>query len=128
MYRTDREIQREQGMNNELGAIKISDEVIAVSAGKAAMETEGIYSLAGGFTDAFSENILRKSTDARGIRISRDEDEILIDLYLIVRYGISIPSVAWDVQEKVKQVVETLTGLQVSAVNIHVQGIHFEAD
>ena len=113
-------------MNNELGTIKISDDVIAVSAGKAAMDTEGVYSLAGGFTDAISENILRKSTDARGIRINRDEDDILIDLFIIVQYGISIPSVAWDVQEKVKSVVEALTGLNVTEVNIHVQGIEFD--
>lgn len=113
-------------MNNERGSIKINDDVLAVCAARAAIGTQGVYALAPAvFTDTISESILGKASDTRGVRISRSEDDVKIDLYITVSYGVKIPSVAWNIQENVKREVENLSGLRVTSVNIHVQGIHF---
>ena len=113
-------------MNNEHGSIRINDEVIALCAVRAALGTQGVFALAPAvFTDTISKSILGKSSDTRGVRISRNDDELRIDLYIIVGYGVKIPSVAWNIQENVKREIEGLSGLSVSSVNIHVQGIHF---
>ncbi len=113
-------------MGEEHGNIKITDEVIAVCAAKAALETRGVYSLVSGITDTIQHNILGKSSDTKGVKINQNNDELVIDLYINVEYGVKIPSVAWSIQEKVKHEVEEMTGLHVAFVNIHVQGIHFE--
>jgi uncharacterized alkaline shock family protein YloU len=113
-------------MDNEHGSIKISDDVIAVCAARAALETQGVYSFASAvFTDAISESLLGKIPESKGVKVNQNDDEVVIDLYIIVRYGIKIPSVAWNIQENVKHEVEKFSGLKVSYVNIHVQGIHF---
>lgn len=113
-------------MSNERGNIRVTDDVIAVCAAKAAIDSTGVHSLAAGFlADTISENILRKSPEARGVRVSQNDSEVGIDLYIIVEYGIKIPSAAWNIQEQVKKAVEELCGKKVSYVNIHVQGIHF---
>ena len=113
-------------MSEEHGKIKITDEVIAVCAAKAALDTKGVYSLVSGITDAIQKNILGKSPESKGVRINQNDNEIVIDLYIAVEYGVRIPSVAWSIQEKVKHEVEEMTGMRVTFVNIHVQGIHFD--
>lgn len=114
-------------MNNEHGNIMVTDDVAAVCAARAALETQGVYSLAPAvFTDTISESILGKVPDSKGVRVNQNDDEIVIDLYIIVRYGVKIPSVAWNIQENVKREVEEFCGLKVTFVNIHVQGIHFD--
>ena len=113
-------------MNNEHGNIKVADDVIAVCAARAALETQGVYSLASAvFTDTISESILGKTPDSKGVRVNQSDEETVIDLYIIVRYGVKIPSVAWNIQENVKREVEEFCGLKVTYVNINVQGIHF---
>ena len=61
---------------------------------------------------------------SKGIKISRDEQNVEIDVFIIVDYEVKIPAVAWEVQVNVKNEVEQMTGLSVTAVNIHVQGVH----
>ena len=113
-------------MNNEHGNIVVTDDVIAVCAARAALETQGVYSLASAvFTDTISESILGKTPDSKGVRVNQNDDETVIDLYITVRYGVKIPSVAWNIQENVKRSVEEFCGVKVTFVNIHVQGIHF---
>lgn len=113
-------------MNNEHGNIRVADDVLAVCAARAVLNTQGVYALASAvFTDAISESILGKIPDSKGVRINQNDDEVVIDLYIIVRYGIKIPAVAWNIQENVKREIEEFTGLKVNYVNIHVQGIHF---
>ncbi|MGN1350513.1 MAG: Asp23/Gls24 family envelope stress response protein [Anaerovoracaceae bacterium] len=113
-------------MNNEHGNIKITDEVLAVCAAKAALQTQGVCGLAPAvFTDTISESFLGKASASKGAKISQNDDEIIIDLYVVVNYGVRIPSVAWNIQENVKNEIENLSGMKVSYVNIHVQGIHF---
>lgn len=104
--------------------VLITDEVIAVIAGIACSEVEGVASmssgLAGGLVEAFGgENL------AKGVKVETKDDETTIDLYIIVKYGYRIPDLAWKIQEKVKDTVESLTSISVPVVNIHVQGVDF---
>ena len=116
----------ETNMNTEFVNTKTADEAIAVCAAKAALGTPGVFALHGGLAGAITDNILRKSSDTRGIRINRIDDEIHVDMAVIVRYGAKIPSVAWSLQENVKNKVKDDVGISVDYVNILVQGIHFE--
>ncbi|RKD27877.1 Uncharacterized conserved protein YloU, alkaline shock protein (Asp23) family [Caminicella sporogenes DSM 14501] len=109
--------------NLNYGQVKISDEVVGTIAGLAAAEVEGIYSMSGGLAGNISDLLGRKSL-SKGVKVEVGEEEAAIDLYVIVDYGVKIPDVAWKVQEKVKNAIETMTGLRVVEVNIHVQGVN----
>lgn len=109
---------------NDKEDILITDEVIAVIAGIACSEVEGVASMspgiAGGLVEAFGgEN------PAKCVKVETKNDETTIDLYVIVKYGYRIPDLAWKIQEKVKDTVEALTSISVPVVNIHVQGVDF---
>ncbi len=99
--------------------IKISNDVVASIAGIAVSEVSGVYGMAGGITELFG----KKST-AKGIKVEVGEKETKIDVNIIVEYGARIPDVAFEIQNRVKKAVETMTGLTVSSVNIHIQGIN----
>ncbi len=117
----------EKGLVNEAGSIKITDEVVAIIAGIAAMEVPGVYSMSGGFAGGISEILGRKNL-SKGVKVEMGEKQALIDLYILVEYGCRIPEVAWEIQEKVKKSVELMTGLEVKEVNIHIQGVNIEKD
>ena len=87
------------------------------------MQIEGVCQLAGGFTDNLSINILGKEPEGKGIKLSRDEEGLVLDVYVIVAYKVKIPQLAWDIQSSVKNEIESVTGLKVKEVNIHVQGV-----
>lgn len=110
-------------MINESGSVKIAAEVVTVIASMAAMEVKGVAGMSGGFTDDLAEKFGVKSS-SKGIKVQVGEEETYIDIYLIVEYGIRIPDVAWEVQQNVRKAVETMTGLKVVEVNIHIQGIN----
>lgn len=107
------------------GYVKISDEVIAICVLNSSLKTEGIHSLSGGLTDSLSKNILGKDPLYKGIKVNQGDDGVVIDITVIVEYGVKIPDVAWNLQENVKKEVEDIIGLSVNAVNIHVTGVHF---
>lgn len=107
------------------GTIKISDEAVAVCAGNAVLNTEGVAELSGGFSNMLSKNILGKELLSKGLKISRnDAGGLVIDVYVIVNYGVKIPAVAWDIQENVKNEIENMMNITIEAVNIHVQGVN----
>jgi uncharacterized alkaline shock family protein YloU len=108
---------------NEIGDVKIASDVVNVIATIAATEFEGIAGMSGGITGEIAEKFGVKSSN-KGIKVQIGEEETIIDLYLIVNYGVRVPDVAWEVQQNVKKSVETMTGLKVGQVNIHIQGIH----
>jgi uncharacterized alkaline shock family protein YloU len=112
---------------NEIGAIKITDEVVAIIAGIAAIEVPGVTSMSGGIAGGIAEALGRKNL-SKGVKVEVGEKEAAIDLYIIVEYGFRIPDVAWTIQEKVKQTVEDMTGLNVVEVNIHIQGVNIERE
>lgn len=114
-------------VQNDMGAVKISDEVVAIIAGIAATEVSGVAGMSGGIAGGIAEILGRKNL-SKGVKVEVGEKEAAIDLFIIVDYGCRIPDVSWDIQEKVKKSVETMTGLNVIEVNIHVQGVNFEKE
>lgn len=108
------------GANN----IKIADDVVAVIAGMAVSEIPGVANMAGGFAGGISEVLSGKKNFAKGIKVDVGEKETKIDVNIIVEYGTRIPDVAYEIQKKVKKAVETMTGLKVIEVNVHVQGVN----
>ena len=104
--------------------IKIADDVVAVIAGVAVSEVQGVYEMSGGFAGGISEVLSGKKNLAKGIKVDATETEAKIDVNIIVEYGTRIPDVAFEIQNKVKKAVETMTGLTVSEVNVHVQGVN----
>ena len=116
-----------QSTVNEIGAIKITDEVVAIVAGIAAMEVPGVAGMSGGIAGGIAEMLGRKNL-SKGVKVEVGEREASIDLYIIVEYGCRIPDVAWGIQEKVKKSVEAMTGLSVVSVNIHIQGVNIEKE
>lgn len=100
-------------------SIKISNDVVASIAGVAVSEVSGVYGMAGGITEIFGKKGL-----AKGIKVEVGEKDTKIDVNIIVEYGVRIPDVAFEIQNRVKKAVETMTGLNVSSVNIHIQGIN----
>lgn len=104
--------------------IKIADDVVAVIAGVAVSEIQGVANMAGGFAGGISEVLSGKKNLAKGIKVEVGEKETKIDVNIIVEYGTRIPDVAYEIQTKVKKAVETMTGLKVVEVNVHVQGVN----
>ncbi|WP_131044349.1 Asp23/Gls24 family envelope stress response protein, partial [Clostridioides difficile] len=105
--------------DNKFGQVKISNDVIATIAGLAALEVEGIET-----TATLTDKLLKNN----GVKIQIEEEDVNLDVMVTIKYGMSIPDTAFKVQENVKNTVETMTGLKVSQVNIHIQGISFKKD
>lgn len=113
-------------LENNRGEIIIADEVIAVITGLAAMEVEGVASLAGNATRELISKIGIK-TLSKGVKVDVLEDVVTVDAALNLKYGFNIKAVSEKVQEKVKVAIENMTGLKVADVNIRVAGIEVNA-
>jgi len=112
-----------QEVEEKIGSVKISDDVIASCTVSATLATKGVVGFSPVFSDNFSKNFLGKDPLYKGIKISQGEDGISVDLFVIIEYGVKIPAVAWDIQDNVKKEIEEMTDFPVKAVNIHVQGV-----
>jgi len=108
----------------ELGELRIANEVVAIVAGLAATEVQGVAGMSGGIAGGIAEMLGRKNL-SKGVRVEVGEEQAAVDLFVVVEYGVHIPTVAWNIQENVKRAIESMTGLQVVEVNVHVQGVHF---
>ena len=117
----------QQTSEEDHGKVTFADEVIAIIAGLAATEISGVSSMSGGFAGGFAERLGMKNL-SKGVKVEVGEKETAIDLFIIVDYGVRIPELSWNIQENVKKTVETMTGLQVKEVNIHIQGVNFEKE
>lgn len=106
--------------------IEISNDVIAVIAGVAVTEVQGVSSMAGGFAGGITEVLSGKKNLAKGIKVEKTENNTKIDVNIIVEYGSRIPDVAFEIQNRVKKSVEDMTGLKVEEVNVHIQGVNTE--
>lgn len=104
--------------------IKIADDVVAIIAGKAVSEVNGVFGMAGGFAGGITEVLSGKKNLTKGIKVDVSDNQVKIDVNIIVEYGVRIPDVAFEIQNRVKKAVETMTGLKVSSVNVHVQGVN----
>ncbi len=109
----------------EENGIKIADDVIATIAGKSALEVNGVYSMAGGFAGGISE-VFGKKSYTKGIKVDNTEKGLKIDVNIIVEYGARIPDVAYEIQNKVKNSIENMTGIKIEEVNVHIQGVNTE--
>ena len=103
--------------------IKIANEAVATYAGIAVAEVPGVYGMAGGFA-GITEALSGKKNLAKGIKVDVGDKDAKIDVNIIVEYGARIPDVAFEIQTRVKKTVESMTGLKVKEVNVHVQGVH----
>ena len=121
------EMQEVNEIENGTEGIKISSDVIAVIAGVAVSEVEGVYGMAGGFAGGITEVLKGKKNLAKGIKVDVDENKTKIDVNIIVEYGARIPDVAFEIQNRVRTAVENMTGLKVEEVNVHVQGVNTES-
>ena len=116
------EIKEEVALESNTN-IKIADDVIAIIAGVAVSEVSGVAEMSGGFAGGISEVLSGKKNLSKGIKVESGEKETKIDVNIIVEYGVRIPDVAFEIQNKIKTAVENMTGLKVVEVNVHVQGV-----
>ena len=110
--------------SDELGNIHISEEVLAAISAAAALEVDGVSSLAANLGSDIAE-LLGKKNLAKGVRVRMEDDKVVVELSVLMTYGHTIPEMCRAVQEGVKNAVESMTGLEVSAVNVNVGGITF---
>ncbi len=116
-----------QEFSNSFGKISISREVIAIVSGLAAMECYGLVGMASQkLQDGLAELLGRESL-SKGVAVKIEEEEVIIELFIIVEYGINITEVANNVIDKVSYTVEKMTGVRPSKVNINVQGVRIGA-
>ncbi len=134
MEKENKEVKKEEVVENEeiaisteTNEIKIANDVVAVIAGVAVSEVPGVSEMAGGFAGGITEVLSGKKNLAKGIKVEVGEKDAKIDVNIIVEYGVRIPDVAFEIQNRVKKAVETMTGLNVLEVNVHVQGVNTES-
>ncbi len=108
--------------------LTISEDVIGIIAGLAAAEVEGVSGMTLGFVDGINQIIGSNKKYAKGVKVELEGNEVVINLYVIVKYGVKIPEVAFSIQTSVKNSVEGMTGLKVKSVNINVHGVTFDND
>lgn len=108
-----------------LGTIEIAPEVITVIAGIATTEVEGVASTRGNLASGVVER-LGKKVHGKGIKTEITVDGLFIDVFCLVKYGASIPTVAREVQSQIRQSIENMTSLVPREVNIHVTGVQFD--
>ena len=114
---------------NPNSTVSFATEVVATIAGLAATEVEGVASMSSqssGFADMFSRKNSRNFT--KGVRIDLDDNKVTVDITIVVEYGSPVPDVARSIQENVKKAIETMSGLDVHAVDVHVAGVSFERE
>lgn len=111
------------------GTTQIANEVIAVIAGLAATDVQGVAAMSGGIVGGIAERLRRKNL-SKGVKVevASDERTCSVELSIICEYGYRIPDVARLIQEAAKEAIEGMTGLQVSAVNVHVLGVAFRTE
>lgn len=111
--------------SEDLGSIQIAPEVLTVIAGIAANEVEGVAATRGNFAAGVVE-MLGKKVHGKGIKTDISSSGLFIDVFCSIRYGKSVPTVAQEIQQNVRQSIANMTGLEVKEVNVHVTGIQFE--
>ena len=109
----------------KIGEVQIADEVVAIIAGLAATEVEGVDSMAGNITNELVGKLGMKNL-SKGVKVDVTEEHVSVDLSLNIRYGYNIPSVSEQVQEKVSTAIENMTGLTVLYVNVKIAGVNMD--
>lgn len=112
-------------MENTIGTVQIADDVVAIIAGIAATEVEGVASMAGNLTRELIAKLGVKNL-SKGVKVEVTESEVSVEVTLNVDYGYNVPEVSTKVQERVKTAIENMTGLTVSEVNVKIAGVAME--
>ncbi|WP_047984170.1 Asp23/Gls24 family envelope stress response protein [Ornithinibacillus californiensis] len=113
--------------NTGLGRVEIAPEVLEVIAGIAASEVDGLANMRGNFAAGVVERFGKKS-HSKGVKVELTENGILIDLYVVLDFGVSIPEVAQKIQANIRQTLKNMTSLDVAEVNVHVVGLQMEKE
>ena len=108
----------------DMGNIRIANEVIEIIAGLAATEVRGVAGMSGGVAGGIAELLGRKNL-AKGVKVEVGTKQCAVDVSIVAEYGYRIPEVAGEIQENVKRAIESMTGLEVVEVNVHVLGVMF---
>lgn len=125
-------MDKEEKQNNYTSAsgggfsqVQIADEVVAIIAGLAATEVDGVASMAGNITNELVSKLGMKNL-SKGVKVQVEDGVVLVNLALNIDYGYSVPKTCQKVQEKVKASIENMTGLQVSDVNVRINSVSLE--
>ena len=110
-----------------VGEVRIADEVVAIIAGLAATEVDGVSSMAGNITNEIVSKLGMKNL-SKGIMTEIVDNEVKVDVAIHIAYGFSIPEVSSKVQDKVKNAIENMTGLNVAVVNVRIASVDMESD
>lgn len=123
----NKELEQEEIVveKKSIGEVKIASEVVAVIAGLAANEVEGVHSMAGNLTNEIIGKLGGKNM-SKGVKVILSGDTVHVDMTINMMYGYSIPKVSKQVQEKVSQQIENMTGLVVPEVNVRIVGVNLE--
>ncbi len=119
----------EKNLNTNIdkdGNISISNDVIATISAIAAKSIEGVSGMTSSIAGGFAE-LLGKKNPGKGVKVAINGRDVKIDMYVVVEYGVKIPDVAWEIQVKTKSEVEAMTGLNVVAVNVNIEGVNTAA-
>ena len=113
--------------SDSVGDVRIADEVVAIIAGLADTEVEGVSSMAGNITNEIVSRLGMKNL-SKGIVVEVLDEEVKVDVAINIAYGFSIPEVSSKVQDKVKNAIENMTGLNVAVVNVRIASVDMESD
>lgn len=107
---------------DQLGEVRVADDVVVMIAGLAATEVEGVTSMYGNITNELVSKLGKKNL-SRGVKIQLEGNVVRVDIGINIAYGYEIPAVSEKVQEKVKSAIENMTGLEVSSVNVRIASV-----
>lgn len=113
--------------NKGIGEVKIASDVVAAIAALAATEVDGVYAMAGNVTNELISKFGKRKL-SKGVKAQMDAGVVHVDMMVNVRYGYHIPKVSEQVQDRVSQQIETMTGLGVSEVNVRVAGVNLSSE
>jgi uncharacterized alkaline shock family protein YloU len=110
---------------SDLGAIMVHHGVIAVIARIAALKVPGVVEVSGSFADGIANiaNMISRNSGERGVNVKMQGQKVDVEINVVVEYGKKIPEVAWQVQNEVRRAIEEMTGKQVGAINVVIQGV-----
>lgn len=107
------------------GTVTFANEVLEIIAGIAACDISGVAGMSGGLKDGIADFLGRKNF-TKGIKVTKTADSLVIDIQIVVEYGVRVPEVCDNIQQSVQKALETMTGLHVTAINIAIQGVKFK--
>lgn len=119
--------QEKKERKTSVGEVQIANEVVSSIAGISASEVEGVDSMAGGFTNELVGKFGVKNL-SKGVKVEVEDDKAVVDLAINMKYGYSIPDTCEQVQEKVAQAINSMTGLMVERVNVRIAGVSLEQE